>query len=94
MAETLELSPAAFTRCLDSGEKWALVEQSLEDGIAQGIDSTPPLFVNGTAIPEWHDWTAVMHAIDGALASAATPYPWHLDAVAGCGVTAGIPAGA
>ena len=75
MAEALGLEMAAFTSCLDSGEKREQVQQSLENGRAQGIDSTPRLFVNGTEISEWHDWTAVMQAIEGALASVATPYP-------------------
>ena len=75
MAEALGLNTAAFNSCVDSGEQRTLVEQSLKAGIAQGVDSTPTLVVNGTEIPEWHDWTAVMQAIDDALSGAATPYP-------------------
>jgi protein-disulfide isomerase len=75
MAEALGLEMAAFTTCLDSGKKREQVQQSLEDGRAQGIDSTPRLFVNGTEISDWHDWAAVEQAIEDALAKVATPGP-------------------
>ena len=68
MAETLGLDTGAFNNCLDSGEKREAVEQSIAEAQAQGIDSTPTLFVNGTEIAEWHDFNAVKQAIDAELA--------------------------
>jgi hypothetical protein len=68
MAETLDLDIGAFNNCLDIGEKREAVEQSIADAQAQGIDSTPTLFINGTEIIEWHDFSAVKQAIDAELA--------------------------
>jgi protein-disulfide isomerase len=68
MAETLGLDTGAFNNCLDGGEKREAVEQSIAEAQAQGIDSTPTLFVNGTEIAEWHDFNAVKQAIDAELA--------------------------
>ena len=68
MAESLGLDTEAFNSCLDSGEKREAVEQSIAEAQAQGIDSTPTLFVNGTEIAEWHDFNAVKQAIDAELA--------------------------
>jgi protein-disulfide isomerase len=68
MAETLGLDTGAFNSCLDGGEKRPAVEASIAEAQAQGIDSTPTLFVNGTEIAEWHDFNAVKEAIDAQLA--------------------------
>ena len=70
MAETLGLDTGAFNQCLDGGEKRAGVEASSAEAQAQGIDSTPTLFINGTELAEWHDYNAVKRAIDEALAGA------------------------
>jgi len=70
MAETLGLDTGAFNTCLDSDEKRAGVEASIADAQAQGIDSTPTIFINGTEIAEWHDYNAVKQAIDADLAEA------------------------
>jgi protein-disulfide isomerase len=70
MAETLGLDTGAFNQCLDSGEKKAGVEASIADAQAQGIDSTPTIFINGTELAEWHDYNAVKRAINTALAGA------------------------
>jgi protein-disulfide isomerase len=70
MAETLGLDTGAFNQCLDSGEKESGVEASIADAQAQGIDSTPTIFINGTELAEWHDYNAVKRAIDTALAGA------------------------
>ena len=68
MAETLGLDTGEFNSCLDGGEKREAVEQSIAEAQAQGVDSTPTLFVNGAEIAEWHDFNAVKQAIDAALA--------------------------
>jgi protein-disulfide isomerase len=76
MAQELGLDTGAFNSCLDSGEKRDLVEQSLAEGQAQGVDSTPTILVNGVEVADWHDFNAVSQAIDVALAEAggsATP---------------------
>jgi protein-disulfide isomerase len=70
MAETLGLNTGAFNQCLDSGEKRAGVEASIAEAQAQGVDSTPTIFINGTEVAEWHDFNAVKQAIDAELAAA------------------------
>jgi protein-disulfide isomerase len=68
MAETLGLDTAAFNSCLDSGEKRAQVEASIAEGQAQGVDSTPTIFVDGVEVVDWFDFNAISQAIDTALA--------------------------
>jgi protein-disulfide isomerase len=70
MAETLGLDTGTFNQCLDSGEKRPGVEASIAEAQAQGIDSTPTIFINGTEVAEWHDFNAVKQAIDAELAAA------------------------
>jgi len=69
MAETLGLDTGAFNTCLDSGEKQAAVDASTAEAQAQGIDSTPTLFVNGAEVTEWHDFNAVKQAIEAEIAA-------------------------
>lgn len=64
MARMLQLDTAAFNRCLDSGEKRAAVEQSAAEARAQGINSTPSIFVNGTLVDNWSNWDNVKALID------------------------------
>ena len=70
MAETLGLDTGAFNQCLGSGEKRAGVEASIAEAQAQGVDSTPTIFINGTEVAEWHDFNAVKQAIEAELAGA------------------------
>jgi protein-disulfide isomerase len=70
MAETLGLNTGAFNQCLDSGEKRAGVEASIAEAQAQGVDSTPTIFINGTEVAEWHDFNAVKLAIEAGLGGA------------------------
>jgi protein-disulfide isomerase len=71
IAETLGLDTAAFNQCLDSGEKRAGIEQEIAEGQAQGVDSTPTVFVNGVEA-EWAPWETLRPAIEAALAGADT----------------------
>jgi protein-disulfide isomerase len=68
MAQILGLDTAAFNQCLDSGEKRAGVEASIAEAKAQGIDSTPTIFIDGTEVSDWHDFNAVKQAIEAELA--------------------------
>ena len=70
MAEALGLDTGTFNQCLDSGEKKAGVEASIAEAQAQGVDSTPTIFINGSEFAEWHDFNAVSQAIDAELAGA------------------------
>ena len=46
-AKDLKLDITAFTQCLDSGEKFAMVQKELKEGEAAGVRATPTIFVNG-----------------------------------------------
>jgi protein-disulfide isomerase len=70
MAEALGLDTGAFNSCLDGGEKRDLVEESIAEGQAQGVDSTPTILINGVVVADWHDFNAVSQAINAALAEA------------------------
>lgn len=65
IAETLDLDMAAFSSCLDGGAKRA----EIAEGQAQGVDSTPTVFVNGVEA-DWSNWDNFKQAIDAALAEA------------------------
>jgi protein-disulfide isomerase len=44
------LDQAAFSQCLDSGQKRQLVEADFQDAVALGLRGTPGFFVNGRAL--------------------------------------------
>lgn len=67
IAATLGLDTAAFNTCLDSGAKAQTVDLSKQDAQKLGVNSTPSIFVNGTAVP-WQGWDSLKQAIDAALA--------------------------
>lgn len=69
IAETLGLDTAAFNACLDGGEKRAEVEAEVAEGQAQGVDSTPTVFINGVEA-DWSNWDNLKQAIDAALEEA------------------------
>jgi protein-disulfide isomerase len=69
MAAALGLDTAVFNQCLDSGAKRLEIEQTLEEGRAEGVLSTPWILVNGTTVP-WEGWEVLKQAIDGELANA------------------------
>lgn len=49
-AETLGLDRAAFTACLDAGDKKKVVEDDMRLGRELGISGTPTIFVNGRPV--------------------------------------------
>jgi protein-disulfide isomerase len=67
IAATLGLNTDQFNRCLESGEKQPVVQQSKQDAKKLGVDSTPSIFVNGVAVP-WQGWDSLKQAIDAAVA--------------------------
>jgi protein-disulfide isomerase len=46
-AAALGLDTDKFNKCLDSGEKNAIIQADLKEGQAAGISGTPAMFVNG-----------------------------------------------
>jgi protein-disulfide isomerase len=49
-AKDLKLDTAKFDKCLDSGEKAALVEKNRKAGEEAGVSGTPAFFINGRSI--------------------------------------------
>lgn len=49
-AVSLGLDTKRFNKCIDFGEKNAIIQADLKDGEAAGVSSTPTIFVNGRFI--------------------------------------------
>ncbi len=67
-AKDLKLDQARFDKCLDSGEKAALVEENRKAGNEAGVTGTPAFFVNGILISGAQPFDAFKEVIDGELA--------------------------
>lgn len=46
-SQRLGLDPAAFNTCLDSGGKAPIVQRDVAEGMKNGVESTPTVFING-----------------------------------------------
>jgi protein-disulfide isomerase len=46
-AASLGLNTDKFNKCIDSGEKNAIIQADLKEGAAAGVSGTPAIFVNG-----------------------------------------------
>jgi protein-disulfide isomerase len=46
-ARTLKLDGEAFDKCLDSGDKAALIKENLKEGLKFQLQGTPSFFING-----------------------------------------------
>ena len=49
-AAELGLNADKFNKCLDSGEKVAVIQVDQKDGQAAGVNGTPAMFINGRFI--------------------------------------------
>jgi protein-disulfide isomerase len=67
IAAELGLDARRFGRCLDRGEKAALVERDMRDGAAAGVTGTPTFFVNGRTIEGFVPVAAFNTLIDQIL---------------------------
>jgi protein-disulfide isomerase len=70
IAWMLDLDTRAFDQCLDSREYRQDVQQILNDGRAQGVDSTPSVYVNGLKVNLPHVWDELGPVIEQELAKA------------------------
>jgi protein-disulfide isomerase len=68
MAWMLDLDTRVFDQCLDSREHRQDVQQILNDGRAQGVDSTPSVYVNGLKVNLPHVWDELGPVIEQELA--------------------------
>lgn len=69
-AANLGMNKTTFTSCLNSSAAQASVQQDLTDGQTAGVNGTPTVFVNGTAIVGAQPYANFKTAIDQALAAA------------------------
>lgn len=63
-AKGKELDSLQLTRCMDSKATEPEVNQSIAEGKALGIDSTPTVFVNGRRLVGRTDWQSLRQVID------------------------------
>lgn len=61
---------AAFTQCLTSHEKLAVVDQAAADATTLGIGGTPGFVINGTVLSGEQPLSVLQSAIEAALAAA------------------------
>ena len=66
-AGELKLDQARFDKCLDSGVKAPIVEESRKVGNEAGVTGTPAFFVNGILISGAQPFDAFKEVIDGEL---------------------------
>jgi len=70
MADTLGLDSKTFDRCFDNRQHRQEVIQSLDEGHAQGITSTPTVFVNGRDLGYPQSLAEIQAVIEQELAQA------------------------
>lgn len=64
-ATELNLDERGFTRCMSSLEHQAAIDTSIQEGISQGVQGTPAIFVNGTSISS--DYNSLQTELDRLL---------------------------
>ncbi|NIM51711.1 MAG: thioredoxin domain-containing protein [Gemmatimonadales bacterium] len=69
-AAELGLDAEAFDRCVDSGEKAAVVFRDLQDGLNYGVRGTPTFFINGRMLVGAQPLAVFESYIDAAQAAA------------------------
>jgi protein-disulfide isomerase len=66
-AKSLGMDATKFDKCLDSGEKKALVDEDLKAGSAAGVNGTPAFFINGIFINGAQPYEHMKQAVDREL---------------------------
>jgi len=66
-ASALKLDAERFNKCLDSGEKYQVVQNDLMDGISKGVGGTPSFFINGKSFDGPRQYSEFKKVIDGEL---------------------------
>ena len=67
LAREVGLDGRRFARCLDSGEKAAVVARDMRDGAAAGVTGTPTFFVNGRPVEGYVPVATFTRLIDEIL---------------------------
>jgi len=66
-AKLLGMDAPKFDKCLDSGEKKALVDDDLKAGSAAGVNGTPAFFINGIFVNGAQPYEHMKQAVDREL---------------------------
>ena len=66
-AKSLGMDATKFDKCLDSGEKKALVDDDLKAGSAAGVNGTPAFFINGIFVNGAQPYEHMKQAVDREL---------------------------
>ena len=66
-AKSVGLDASKFERCLDSGEKKALVEEDMKAGTAAGVNGTPAFFINGLFVNGAQPYEQMKQTVDREL---------------------------
>ena len=66
-AKSLGMDSSKFDKCLDSGEKKAMVEEDLKAGSAAGVNGTPAFFINGVFINGAQPFEQIKQTVDREL---------------------------
>jgi protein-disulfide isomerase len=66
-AKSLGMDAPKFDKCLDSGEKKALVEDDMKAGSAAGVNGTPAFFINGVFVNGAQPYEQIKQAVDREL---------------------------
>ena len=70
LGQQVGLNMTTFTSCVTNDSDASIVTQEKTDATAQGVDSTPTFFVNGTEILGAQPYAQFQTAIEAALAAA------------------------
>ena len=66
-AKLLGMDAPKFDKCLDSGEKKALVDEDMKAGTAAGVNGTPAFFINGIFVNGAQPYERMKQAVDREL---------------------------
>jgi protein-disulfide isomerase len=66
-AKALGMDAVKFDKCLDSGEKKALVDEDLKAGAAAGVSGTPAFFINGLFVNGAQPYEQMKQTVDREL---------------------------
>jgi len=70
-ARGLGLNPAAFDKCLDTGEQSQIVKDQLAEATSLGLQGTPSFFINGRFISGIQTYEKLREIVDEELGSSA-----------------------
>lgn len=74
-AKDLGLNTNTFDSCLDSGEKYSIVQADFNEGRAKGVSGTPTIYVNGKQFVGAQAWTTLKASLGEGSVPNTEPTP-------------------